>query len=71
MSNNSRRDVHNKRCDSCGNPHSFKYYNRSYLCKTCYLMDNSGTPRIRGGKVYRNNFKFNEFGDDNNEKPKT
>ena len=34
-------------------------------------MDNSGTPRVRGGKVYRNNFKFNEFGDDNNEKPKT
>jgi hypothetical protein len=34
-------------------------------------MDNSGTPRVRGGKVYRSNFKFNEFGDDNNENPKT
>lgn len=70
MSNNNRRDVAHKRCDSCGNPHSFKYYNRSYLCKACYLMDKQGTPRNRNGKVFRNNWPLKEFGDETNENPK-
>lgn len=34
-------------------------------------MDQQGTPRVRGGKVYRTSWKFNEFGDDKNENPKT
>lgn len=33
-------------------------------------MDNQGTPRVKGGKVYRNNWKFNEF-EEKNENPKT
>jgi NMD protein affecting ribosome stability and mRNA decay len=42
-----------KRCDSCGNPQVDRYYNRSNLCKECFMMDNRGTPRDKSGKVYR------------------
>lgn len=51
--NETNKEVSKRRCDSCGNPQSYRYYNKSFLCKACFLMDNRGTPREKTGKVYR------------------
>ena len=35
-----------KKCNSCGNLRSFKFYNNSYLCKSCFYMDKRGIARV-------------------------
>lgn len=46
-------EIKKKRCDSCGNTQVDRYYNKSNLCKECFMMDSRGTPRDKSGKVYR------------------
>lgn len=41
----------NKKCQSCGDSHSYKYYNMSFLCYMCYYMDARGVirPKTKAG----------------------
>jgi hypothetical protein len=46
----TRYNVKSKKCDSCGYPSSFKYYNNSYLCVECFYMDRRGISRYPDNK---------------------
>jgi len=41
-----RFNARSKKCDSCGNSSSFKFYNNSYLCAECFYMDRRGISRL-------------------------
>ena len=46
-----RDNPYQHRCDSCGDKHSYRFYNHGYLCWQCYNFDKTGFSRAKDGTI--------------------
>lgn len=49
-----RSNPHQHKCDSCGEPQSYRFHNHGFLCYACYNFDKRGMPRAKDGTIVSN-----------------